>query len=336
MSVLTDNKEGLSNTSLRCVDLFAGCGGMSLGFAQAGFDVVAAMDHWSKAVDVYRQNFAHPCHVQDLSAEQDTCALIQSYAPDVLLGGPPCQDFSSAGKRDVTLGRADLTRTFARIVTEIQPAWFVMENVARIKGTAILQEVFQHWTDGGYGLSCVILDASLCGVPQRRKRLFVVGERGGAHNRLNAWYAQQLAAQPMTVRDHFGDALPIEYYYRHPRTYARRGIFTVDEPSPTIRGVNRPVPQGYAKHTGDPPGAELDAIRPLTTQERAQIQTFPPTFRFDVAKTHAEQMIGNAVPVALAAFVASGIHAHLAPSSRAGTQSVPLIPQRVLRPPTAV
>ena len=265
---------------------------------------------------------------------QDTCALIQRYAPDVLLGGPPCQDFSSAGKRDVTLGRADLTRTFARIVTEIQN-WFVMENVARIKGTAILQECFNtgRMVDS---LSNDILDASLCGVPQRRMRLFVVGERGGAHNRLNAWYAQQLAAQPMTVRDHFGDALPIEYYYRHPRTYARRGIFTVDEPSPTIRGVNRPVPQGYAKHTGDPPGAELDAIRPLTTQERAQIQTFPPTFRFDVAKTHAEQMIGNAVPVALAAFVASGIHAQLVPSSRAGVRSVPLIPKRALRPPTAL
>ena len=104
VSLLTDNKEGLSNTSLRCGPLCGVWGNEPWLCVQAGFNVVAAMDHWNKAVDVYRQNFAHPCHVQDLSAEQDTCALIQRYAPDVLLGGPPCQDFSSAGKRDVTLG----------------------------------------------------------------------------------------------------------------------------------------------------------------------------------------------------------------------------------------
>lgn len=110
----------------------------------------------------------------------------------------------------------------------------------------------------------------------------------------------------MTVRDYLGNALGIEYYYRHPRSYVRRGIFSIDEPSPTIRGVNRPMPKGYKIHNNDPVKTK-DGIRPLTSIERSYIQTFPNSFRFSGSKTDIEQMIGNAVPVNLAAFVAESI-----------------------------
>ena len=110
----------------------------------------------------------------------------------------------------------------------------------------------------------------------------------------------------MTVKDYFGDKIDIEYYYRHPRSYARRGIFSVNEPSPTIRGVNRPLPSGYTLHHNDPVKS-LDGIRPLTTEERARIQTFPESFQFAGSKSDVEQMIGNAVPVNLGKFVASAI-----------------------------
>ena len=295
---------------------------MSLGFRHAGFEVVAAMDHWLKAVEVYRQNFDHPCHLQDLSDESSTLQLLRDYRPDIVTGGPPCQDFSSAGKRDVSLGRADLTCTFANLIVAANPRWFVMENVERIKSTAIMEQITKQWSDSGYGLSVVILNASRCGVPQRRKRLFIVGERGGAHNRLNSWYDKHLNSKEMTLREYFGDELGVDYYYRHPRTYRRRGVFSIDEPSPTIRGVNRPVPSGYKTHSGDPPDVSLDTVRPLTTAERARVQTFPEHFVFPVAKTHAEQMIGNAVPVALATFVARGILAHVnVPQTTVGESS---------------
>ena len=75
----------------------------------------------------------------------------------------------------------------------------------------------------------------------------------------------------------------------------------MNEPSPTVRGVNRPVPQGYTKHNADPQNADLATVRPLTTIERSYIQTFPKTFKFQGTKTNLEQMIGNAVPINLEA-----------------------------------
>ena len=110
----------------------------------------------------------------------------------------------------------------------------------------------------------------------------------------------------MSVADYLGYSLGVEFYYRHPRSYARRGIFSIHEPSPTIRGVNRPIPQGYQIKHNDPVKS-LDGIRPLTTTERSYIQTFPPTFHFLGSKTEVEQMIGNAVPVNLGQYVAAAI-----------------------------
>jgi DNA (cytosine-5)-methyltransferase 1 len=107
----------------------------------------------------------------------------------------------------------------------------------------------------------------------------------------------------MTLRKYFRNRLPFEHYYRHPRSYARRGVFSVDEPSPTIRGVNRPIPRGYPGHEGDTV-AISESLRSLTTQERARIQTFPATFKLPGSKTDVEQVLGNAVPVKLAEYVA--------------------------------
>jgi DNA (cytosine-5)-methyltransferase 1 len=101
------------------------------------------------------------------------------------------------------------------------------------------------------------------------------------------------------MRDYFGTGLPFEHYFRVPRTYARRGIFSIDEPSMTVRGVDRPLPSGYPGHPKDSAPVSTD-IRSLTTRERASVQTFPETFEFLGSKTNVNQMIGNAVPVELA------------------------------------
>lgn len=111
----------------------------------------------------------------------------------------------------------------------------------------------------------------------------------------------------MTIRTYFNSidkALDIEHYYRHPRSYKRRGVFSIDEPSPTVRGVNRPIPKTYQPHPGDAALVSLN-VRPLTTLERSYIQTFPNNFIFQGSKTDLEQLIGNAVPVKLAEYVSS-------------------------------
>ncbi len=288
--------------NLRTLDLFCGCGGLSFGFQQAGFEIVAAFDHWKPALDTYTRNFSHPAFECDLGQLEDFSRLAQ-FAPNIIIGGPPCQDFSSAGKRNVDLGRADLTIQFAKIVTSLAPTWFIMENVELAVKSKAFTEARTIFQARGYGLSTVILDASLCGVPQRRKRLFLIGQLGGTDRALEPILLSGLATKPMTIKDYFGSRLELEFYYRHPRSYARRGIFSIAEPSPTIRGVNRPIPATYQLHPTDPVKS-LANVRPLTTLERAQIQTFPLNFEFIGTKSALEQQIGNAVPVNLAAYVA--------------------------------
>ncbi len=270
---------------------------------------MAAFDKWEPAVRAYRDNFDHPIYDTDLGSNEGL-EFVKSLKPQMIIGGPPCQDFSSAGKRDETLGRADLTIAYAKIVVASKPEWFVMENVERITKSRILQEALQIFKEAGYGISYQVLDASYCGVPQARKRFFLVGHKDSPDNFLNPYFTQNQSNKPMTLFDYFGNSLGIEHYYRHPRSYARRGIFSIHEPSPTIRGVNRPIPKGYSKHTGDPV-AICDGVRPLTTKERSLIQTFPKNFVFNGCKTDVEQIIGNAVPVKLGEFVANCINAYI-------------------------
>lgn len=253
---------------MKIVDLFCGCGGLSLGFQNAGFEIVAAYDKWPIALNVYRNNFNHHVEELDLSKVTEAVNTISAYQPDMIIGGPPCQDFSSAGKRNENNGRGDLTINFAEIVCNIKPTWFVMENVSRIIKTNKLIEAKQIFKQAGYGLTQQILDASFCGVPQKRKRFFLIGKQNEQDGFLDSFIIANLAKKPMTVRDYLGNALGIEYYYRHPRSYVRRGIFSIDEPSPTIRGVNRPMPKGYKIHNNDPVKTK-DGIRPLTSIERS-------------------------------------------------------------------
>ncbi len=291
---------------MKVVDLFCGCGGLSLGFIKAGFDIIAAFDFWDDAISVYKENFSHSVFKEDLTDINNAVDKIKSYNPDVIIGGPPCQDFSSAGKRNEDNGRGSLTIAYAQIVSSLRPEWFVMENVERIKKTRKIIEARKIFKESGYGLTQVVLDASLCGVPQKRKRFVMIGKLGVADDFILSDLLSGLSEKPMTVADYFGDTLGIKYYYRHPRSYMRRGIFSVDEPSPTIRGVNRPMPKGYELRPNDPVNNK-NGIRALTTKERSMIQTFPENFKFLGSKTNQEQMIGNAVPVNLGKYIGEAI-----------------------------
>lgn len=291
---------------MNVVDLFCGCGGLSLGFQEAGMNVLAGFDNWDDALTVYGQNFTHPVIKCDLGDVGLSVGKIKEFHPDMIIGGPPCQDFSSAGKRDEDNGRGDLTVSYARIVSRIRPQWFVMENVARILKTRKLEQALGFFKDAGYGLTKAVLDASFCGVPQRRKRFVMIGKLGEPDGFMYDTLMSGYSEKEMSVSDYFGESLGIKYYYRHPRSYVRRGIFSTSEPSPTIRGVNRPMPAGYKLHAGDPVDS-LDGIRALTTRERSMIQTFPADFKFSGTKTSTEQMIGNAVPVNLGRYVANAM-----------------------------
>jgi len=289
----------------RVVDLFSGCGGMSLGFERAGYSVVAAFDAWDAAIRCYSMNFDHHIQELDLSNVETAVGTIREFQPDVIIGGPPCQDFSSAGNRNEH-DRADLTLAFAQIVSSLAPSAFVMENVERARLSEAYKSARPVFLEAGYALTEVVLDASRYGVPQARKRFFCIGIQATSLNGVGETLATMATEDRLSVRDYLGMELGLERYYRHPRNYNRRAIYSIDEPSATVRGVNRPVPPGYPGHRLDA-GPVTPDLRPLSTLERARIQTFPKTFVFDDTKSALELMIGNAVPVELARSVASAL-----------------------------
>lgn len=291
---------------MKAVDLFAGCGGLSLGLKMAGIDVVAAFENWENAIKVYELNFNHPIYNVDLSDEKKAIKIIKGIKPFIIVGGPPCQDFSSAGKRDENLGRADLTLSFAKIVLSCIPEVFIMENVDLASKSKVFSSA-KELLSGKYGLTQRIIDASYCGVPQKRKRVFLIGKRNESDGFLNKHIDSLLSKQPMSVKKYLNGSINTEFYYRHPRSYSRRAIFSVNEPSPTIRGVNRPIPPNYEIHEGDAV-SDITKVRPLTTHERSLIQTFPPNFKWgNFNKSVLEQMIGNAVPVKLGEFIGKAL-----------------------------
>jgi len=290
---------------MKCIDLFSGCGGMSLGFSRANYKIVAAYDNWSHAVKCYEKNFtSHPICNFDLSKWEEAVKVINKLQYDIIIGGPPCQDFSDAGNR-VEGQRAKLTICFANIVTSLKPNYFVMENVSRAKNSIAYSEAKKILKNAGYGLTEQLLDASLCNVPQKRKRFFCIGSLNHKDGFMRSLLTANLSEIPLTVKEYLKDEIDIEYYYRHPRTYRRRGIFSVSEPAPTVRGCNRPMPQNYKPHDND--AAKPNGIRALTVNELARVQTFPSNFQWPDAQNTATQLIGNAVPVNLAHYVASGL-----------------------------
>lgn len=299
------------------VDLFCGCGGLSKGFELAGFDVVAAYDQWQSALTCYNANFGHNAQRLDLGNVEAAVNVIQAHNPTVIIGGPPCQEFSNAGKREEGV-LADLTFKYAQIITAVLPQYFVMENVPRVRESKAYAKAKNLYHQHNYGLTEVVLDASRCGAPQKRSRFFCIGSLGEEDNFLLENIFSSHVGEPITVAEYFaqnGIPLEINAYYRHPTTYHRRAVFSVNEVAPTIRGVNRPRPATYQHHPNDAVRAdELGNINQLTLGQRASIQTFPQNFVFEglgIARCDLEQMIGNAVPVLLARFVATQLQNYI-------------------------
>lgn len=207
------------DNKLRIVDLFCGCGGMSLGLEKAGYDVVAGFEIWKPAMSVYAANFKHPVVEQDLSKIEDSIEKIKTFKPNIIVGGPPCQDFSTAGLQDESRGRAVLSVCFSKIICSVRPQYFIMENVAAIRNTNSFKTIVTAFKQAGYGLTQRILDAAYCGVPQTRKRMFVIGALNASDGFLDDEIKKNLSDKPMSIYDYLGNSLGIEYYFRVPTNY---------------------------------------------------------------------------------------------------------------------
>jgi DNA (cytosine-5)-methyltransferase 1 len=157
------------------LDLFCGAGGLSLGFRAAGFEVVLAIDHHRPALDTYSRNLGSHAEMRDLSAE------VVLPEADVIVGGPPCQGFSSAGMRRSGDVRNNLVSHFAQVVTRLRPRAFVFENVEGFltaeEGERVI-ELLAPLLAVGYKIHLRKINAANYGVPQHRKRVVAIGGLG--------------------------------------------------------------------------------------------------------------------------------------------------------------
>lgn len=171
----------MNKSTYHILDLFCGCGGMSLGFERAGYDVLLGIDVWKDALATYAYN-----HKKSMTLCADLASLnpvnvdekIGGKHIDVIIGGPPCQGFSVAGKRIVDDERNQLYKAFVRMVAHFKPKAFVLENVPNILsigGGIVKDAIVEDFEKLGYRVVNKVLMASDYGVPQNRRRAIFVG-----------------------------------------------------------------------------------------------------------------------------------------------------------------
>lgn len=334
---------------LRLIDLFAGAGGLSLGLHAAGFSPVAAVEIDRDACDTYAALLSDadllPTAIERIDFRKYRNRV------DVVAGGPPCQPFSSGGKRR---GEADARNglpEFLRAVKEIQPVAFLMENVPGLtQGSACVyfDSFVDEIRDLGYSVACDVLNAADYGVPQKRRRLFVVGLRGAMFTFPSPTHGPEVSkphvsASAIISRDgHRGDENPSRIIYAkrpdlRPSPYDGHlfngGGRPIDlsKPCPTILAsaggnkthfvdTQRLVPDYHAqlRRGGRPRTGALTGGRRLTVQESAAVQTFPRRARFFGSRSSQYSQVGNAVPPRLALVIGRALYATLTTPPSAG------------------
>jgi len=169
--------------TLHAIDLFAGCGGMSLGLKRAGFDIVYANEVNADAVKTYKKNFSG-VFVQEEDIRKINPALVKKQIGkkvDLIVAGTPCQGFSTAGPRNPNDPRNKLFLQLLKFVKTFKPKLFVMENVSGIltmDNGEVIERIKNSFSVIGYSIQYKILTASEFSVPQDRKRIFIIGTRG--------------------------------------------------------------------------------------------------------------------------------------------------------------
>lgn len=312
------------------VSLFAGCGGMDLGF-RGGFDFlgqhfasqpfshVFANEINTAAARTFGFNFPDvPVSTQDV--RELSTAIHFDQPVDVVTGGFPCQDFSLAGKRQgLNVSRGQLYLSMVRVVERLRPKLLIAENVRGLmtwqKGLA-LEVITSDFASLGYRVEYRLLNAADFGVPQTRKRVIIVGVRDDLHHRFD-WPGPTHSetggsglSRWRTSKDALFDLEDLESLSRFPNsgyskaklTPGRQGNKPIlpDHPSVTIR----------AEHHGNIE-FHYSANRRLSAREAARLQSFPDDFEFFNSTTDAYRQVGNAVAPVFAWHIASSVAAYL-------------------------
>ena len=327
----------MGSRKFTAVDLFSGAGGLGLGFEKAGFDIIFSTDFDDYCEKVHQLNRPDiPFLKIDIhKLDEETINRYVSQPVDVLIGGPPCQGFSTIGKRISSNPdkraqfdpRNTLFREYIRILKNIKPKFFLMENVEGLMTRdhgAIFEEIKQTFAETGYDFNYVVLNAANFGVPQIRNRIFFYGNRVGIKMRPPmATHFENDIPRWKTVGDAISDLADIpdnknfnHVALKHRETNIRRyklipeggRLPETDLPSDlyrknfgnTFKRLHRDKPSltMVPGHNAFPIHPWLD--RSLTVREAARIQTFPDDYIFVGPRDKQCMQVGNAVPVIMA------------------------------------
>jgi len=319
---------------MRAIDLFSGCGGLTLGLRQAGFTVLAGVDIEAAAVCVYKANFPDiPVWTQDIrtlgTSEMMDHLHLRVGDLDLLAGCPPCQGFSSVRTRNGSVSindpRNDLIAEFTRYVRELRPKAVMMENVPGLAEDDRFDQFHAELISLGYQCDYEVLDAADYGVPQRRERLIFIAsrfERVRFPDRAPTHITVREAIAELPAAGTSGDTLHDLQEHRKERT------MNLIRNIPHNGGSRNDLPRDmqlachqrcngfrdiYGRMSWDDVAPTLtsgcvnpskgrflhpDLDRAITLREAALLQSFPRDYIFDVqyGKTKIAAMIGNALP----------------------------------------
>ena len=285
------------------ISTFAGCGGSSLGYSMAGFRELLAVEWDNNAAATFGLNFPEvPVHHGDIAQLSVEAVLAQTGLQpgklDVFDGSPPCQGFSTAGKRVLDDPRNGLFREYVRLLRGLQPKVFVMENVSgMVKGKMklVFAEILRDLKASGYQVSARLLNAMYFHVPQSRERMIFIGVRNDLGRAPSHPRAQR---KPYTVRSLYPEVKQIRTYSAG---YTIRWI-DADRPQPTIGRDHAQKPTRWLINEKE--------HRP-TTEQLSVISSFSTSFRFAGNDNDAWARIGNSVPPLFMRAIAQHIREHL-------------------------
>jgi DNA (cytosine-5)-methyltransferase 1 len=300
---------------MNVVSLFAGCGGIDLGFNIVGHKVIFANDISKVACDTYKRNFP------DTEVVCGDIREINKFPKaEILVGCYPCQGFSLAGNRNPNDQRNMLYLEFARALKQVKPKFFVAENVKGMLSLAnsrIFKNMLKLYRRCGYNVKYKLMNAKHYGVPQDRERIFIVGVRkdisfeydfpvGGFDNEHYNSLRVALNGLPRSKKD---DVCRAKFSYIYMSRNRKRSWH---EPSFTIQaGANHaplhPLSSSMVRVKKDVCKFSGTRFRRLSYRECARVQSFPDRFEFSGALSNKYEQIGNAVPPLLSFFIAKNL-----------------------------
>ena len=327
---------------LSVVSLFAGCGGMDLGFRgdftvfnryyeKNPFKIVFANELLEKACMTYEFNFKEKPVCGDIK----NIPLSMIPKADVVIGGFPCQDFSHAGKRKgLTAERGRLYLEMKKVIDHCRPKAFIAENVDGIRTAngkedfSALEVILRDFKESGYVVKYKVLNASHYGVPQNRVRVIIIGIRSDIQKEPLYPIAMYGPGKKkmMTAKeaiDDLWDKIDSPDFHNHSsKDYSRAKFYTgrhlqgnnrinADKPAPTIRSEHHGNIEGHYRSFDESNPADMSKWRRLSVRECARLQSFPDDFVFPVSSSDAYKEIGNAVPPILAWNIARAVYLSL-------------------------